>query len=109
MPGAKPQAEIRYKLISGGNEELTRLLEQLTGTEEAMLNLNPNRNYNNAQIKCEVHHETIMQDADYETLWTRTITLDVRNWVQMWSPVISLFFGFILPISIYLLAHAESC
>jgi len=76
--GAKPQAEIRYKLISGGNEELTRLLEQLTGTEEAMLNLNPNRNYNNAQIKCEVHHETIMGDADYETLWTRTITLDVR-------------------------------
>jgi len=76
--GAKPQAEIRYKLISGGDEELERLLEQLTGTEEAMLNINPTRNYNNAQIKCEVHHETIMRDTNYEALWTRTITLDVR-------------------------------
>ena len=79
IPGAKPQAEIRYKLISGGDEELERLLEQLTGTEEAMLNINPTRNYNNAQIKCEVHHETIMRDTNYEALWTRTITLDVRN------------------------------
>ena len=81
MPGAKPQAEIRYRLISGGNSELKQMLETLTGTEEAMLNLNPTRYYHGAEIKCEVIHETIMQDIDYETKWTETIKLDVRETV----------------------------
>ena len=55
------------------------MLETLTGTEEAMLNLNPTRYYHGAEIKCEVIHETIMQDIDYETKWTETIKLDVRK------------------------------
>merc|ERR1719383_358081 len=76
--GAKPQAEIRYTLVEGGDNALIQELEKLTGTEEAMLSIKPTRYYNDAVIRCEVVHETIMQDDDYQNVWTKTISLDVR-------------------------------
>ena len=77
--GAKPKAEIKYSLVSGGNKELERVLETLSGTEQASLILSPTPYYHGAEVKCEVIHETIMQDVDYETKWTKTIILDVRK------------------------------
>ena len=82
ITGAKPQAEIRYTLVEGGDNALIQELEKLTGTEEAMLSIKPTRYYNDAVIRCEVVHETIMQDDDYQNVWTKTISLDVRNRVQ---------------------------
>lgn len=65
--GGKPQAMVSWQFVNFNHD-----LSVLTGQEESMLSIKPNRNMNNYKVQCIVEHEAI------DTPLISELTLDIQ-------------------------------